>query len=255
MSDAQRIAELEAELASARALLAETQAELDSFGYSVSHDLRAPLRSLNGFSKLLSDEARELLTPDTTDYLNRIVGATRRLESLMEDILTLSRAGRAPMSVRELDLGALTREAFVSAMAEAGNRKVESDFAAASVIADPALIRLMLLHAVGNACKFTRRRADARVTLTVKDEAGTRIYMLADNGHGFDMNYVDRLFSPFQRLHAASEYEGNGIGLAIIRRVVRRHGGRVWVQSSPEDGTTLYFTLWETARPPAAEAA
>ncbi|HMV52543.1 MAG TPA: ATP-binding protein [Rhodocyclaceae bacterium] len=254
---AARLTRLEADVARLQRLADERREELDGFAYSVSHDLRAPLRALNGFSKLLADEVAGQLSDETADYLNRIVGATRRLELLFEDLLMLSRAGRATMQIEELDLGRMAREVAAALSAGAPDRKVDWQIADARVQADPSLLRVLLEHLLGNAFKFSRARDPARIELRPADgvDGPTTTFLVVDNGTGFDMQYADRLFSPFQRFHAASAYAGNGIGLALSRRIVRRHEGSIIVHSSPDQGTEVVVQLWETAPPPSAIAA
>jgi signal transduction histidine kinase len=251
-----RVARLEADVARLQRLADERREELDGFAYSVSHDLRAPLRALNGFSKLLADEAAGQLGDETADYLNRIVGATRRLELLFEDLLVLSRAGRAAMQVEEIDLGHMAREVAAALSASAPDRVVDWQIADVRVQADPSLMRLLLEHLLGNAFKFSRGRDPARIELRPAELADglTTSFVVTDNGTGFDMQYADRLFSPFQRFHAASAYAGNGIGLALSRRIVRRHDGSISVRSSPDQGTEVVVQLWATAPPSAAAA-
>ena len=249
------IARLQAELASTKRQLDETRHELDAFAYSVSHDLSAPLRALNGFSKLLKDEARDVLTGDTADYLARIVGATRRLELLLEDLLILSRVGRATLRVQPVDLGAMATEIAAVLDAREPGRRVDWKIADVRMQADRTLLRSALEHLLGNAFKFTRKREHALIELladqSIPGESGTISgFSIRDNGVGFDMSFADRLFAPFQRLHPASVYEGNGIGLALVQRVVRRHCGRLWLHSAPEQGTQVFVCLWETEQPP-----
>lgn len=248
-------ARLQAELASAERQLADARRELDAFAYAVSHDLRGPLRALNGFSRLLNDEARGVLTANTADYLARIVGATRRLELLLEDLLVLSRAGRATLQVQTLELGGIAREIAASLAAGEPGRRIEWQIADLRIEADPALLRAALAHLLGNAFKFTRTCEPALIELIAQrsaaDSEGTDSgFSIRDNGVGFDMSFADRLFAPFQRLHPASVYEGNGIGLALVQRIVRRHGGRVWLHSAPDQGTQVFVRLWETEPPP-----
>lgn len=253
------IARLEAELAVTKRRLDETRHELDAFAYSVSHDLRGPLRALNGFSKLLKDEAGDVLTGDTADYLARIVAATHRLELLLEDMLVLARAGRAAMQIQPLDLGAMAKQIASELDASAPDRSVDWQIADARIMADPALLRSALEHMLGNAFKFTGTRDRAAIELIVERNASEPAqeisgFSILDNGVGFDMAFADRLFSPFQRLHPASEYAGNGIGLALVQRIARRHGGRAWIESVPQQGTQVFFRVWESG-PPVASAA
>ncbi len=250
---------LQAELASTRRQLDQARQELDAFSYSVSHDLRGPLRALNGFSKLLNDEGRDVLSGDMADYLARIVGATRRLELLLEDLLMLSRAGRAKMQVRPVELGAMAREVAASLETGEPDRRVDWILPDMRIEADPALLRIALEQLLGNAFKFTRSREAARIELHIEhgeaDAAGAVSgFSIRDNGVGFDMAYADRLFAPFQRMHPASAYEGNGIGLAVVQRIVRRHGGHAWLHSVPDQGTQAFVRLWESEAPPDAAA-
>jgi len=253
---ADRVARLEADVARLQRLADERRDELDGFAYSVSHDLRAPLRALNGFSKLLADEAAGQLSDETADYLNRIVGATRRLELLFEDLLVLSRAGRATMQIEEIDLGRMARDVAAALSAAAPEREVDWQITDMRVQADPSLMRLLIEHLLGNAFKFSRNCETARIELRPEDANGgpTAKFLVLDNGSGFDMQYADRLFSPFQRFHSASVYAGNGIGLALSRRIVRRHDGSIRVRSAPDQGTEVVVHLWETAPAPAASA-
>lgn len=254
---AAEVARLQAELASTKRRLEDSRRELDAFAYSVSHDLRGPLRALNGFSKLLNDETRDVLSGDPADYLARIVGATRRLESLLEDLLILSRAGRAKLQVQPLDLGAMARSIAASLDAGEPGRHVDWQIADVRIQADPPLLRSALEQLLGNAFKFARTRELAAIELVAepREADASEIvsgFSIRDNGVGFDMNFADRLFAPFQRLHSASLYAGNGIGLALVQRVVRRHAGRVWLESVPEQGTQAFVRLWEIEPPPGA---
>ena len=254
---AERIARLEAELASSKRQLDDTLREFDAFAYSISHDLRGPLRVLNGFARLLNDDARLLLTGDAAGYLDRIAGATRRLELLLDDLLILSRASRATLQVQTLDLGAMAGQIAASLDAGEPGRGVAWQIAETAIQADPILLRSALVQLLGNAFKFTRTREQAVIELIAEPSAADRSatvagFSIRDNGVGFDMSFADRLFAPFQRMHPASHYEGNGIGLALVQRIVRRHGGRIWLHSAPEQGTQVFVRLWETEPPPGA---
>lgn len=255
--DTAEIARLKTELAGARRQIEEARQELDALAYSVSHDLRAPLRAINGFSKLLDEEARGILSADAADYLGRIVGATGRLDQLLEDLLILSRAGRAPLRPKPLDVGAMAMQIAASLDADEPGRRVEWRIADLRVRADPALMRSALEQLLGNAYKFTRSREPALIELIAEHgeddpRATVSAFSIRDNGVGFDMRYADRLLAPFQRLHSASAYEGNGIGLALVRRIIRRHGGRVWLQAAPDRGAQAFVRLWESESPPEA---
>lgn len=250
-------ARLHSELADVKRRLEQAGQELDAFAYSVSHDLRAPLRTINGFSKLLNDEARGLLRGDAADYLARIVGATQRMDSLLEDLLTLSRAGRTPLQVELLDAGAIARQIAASLDAREPGRQVSWQIADLRLEGDAVLMRKVIEQLLDNAFKFTRSRECASIALIAEQSAAdppgaARGFSIRDSGVGFDMRYAERLFAPFQRLHPASAYEGNGIGLALVQRILRRHGGHVRLQAAPDQGAQAFVRLWEFERPPSA---
>ena len=236
------------QLAEAKAALAEEldrkNKELEAFNYSVSHDLRAPLRTIDGFSHALLEDFGETLEPRAHEYLKRVRDATKRMGELIDDLLQLSRIGRSELRREEVDLAALARVVAE----ELARRHPEHPVAFSAppellVSADRRLLQVVLENLLGNAWKFTSRTDEARVECGV--EAGPRgnAYFVRDNGAGFDMAYAERLFSPFQRLHTEQEFSGTGIGLATVQRVVDRHGGRVWAQGEVGKGATVYFTL------------
>ena len=218
--------------------------ELEAFSYSVSHDLRAPLRSIDGFSQALVEEYGDRLDDTAADYLRRIRGATRRMGELIDDLLDLSRVTRRELHRQEVDLSALA-SAVVAGLARAEpERQVEIDIAAGLMgHGDPHLLRLALDNLLGNAWKFTSRRLSARIEFGARQEGDRPVYYVSDNGVGFDMAYADKLFGAFQRLHPGHEFPGTGIGLATVHRIVLRHGGRVWAQSEIGQGATFFFTL------------
>jgi PAS domain S-box-containing protein len=240
----QRVQTLNADLARRVAELAAVNRELEAFSYSVSHDLRAPLRSIDGFSQALLEEHAGHLDPTAMDYLRRIRAATQRMGELIDDLLDLSRVTRREMRHDDVDLSALA----TAVMAEL--RRTEPARPVEVVIAeglrgrgDPALLRLMLENLLGNAWKFTAHATPARIEVGVRREGEALAYYVRDNGVGFDTAYADKLFGAFQRLHAAAEFPGTGIGLATVQRIVLRHGGRVWAESAVGQGATFYFTL------------
>lgn len=218
--------------------------ELESFSYSVSHDLRAPLRALHGFSHLLEEEYGQLLDPTGLNYLHRIRGASERMGKLIDDLIELARISRQELARVDVDLSALAREVVTSIDEHHGGRRVRWRIAdGLRLRADPVLLRVLIENLLRNAWKFTAERDDASIELDCQTRAGGPVYYVRDNGAGFDMAYADKLFQPFQRLHDSERFEGSGIGLAIVQRIVRRHGGRVWAEGVAERGASFYFTL------------
>lgn len=216
--------------------------ELESFSYSVSHDLRAPLRSIDGFSRALMEDGRHELSEESLGYLERIGGAAQRMGEIIEDLLEFSHLNRMQISDDRIDLTATAREVFESLRSQEQGRTV--DFEAEEGLTargSRRLVRAILENLIGNGLKFTRGRDPAVIELGWSDEHSA--FYVRDNGIGFDMSYADQLFRPFQRLHSPDEFEGTGIGLANVRRIVERHGGDVWARSVPGEGATFYFTL------------
>lgn len=216
--------------------------ELEAFAYSVSHDLRAPLRAMDGFSAaLLSDHAAQL-NQQAVHYLNRIQQASQRMGQLINDLLDLSRVTRREMKFRSVDLSTMAQEICADLQMQYAQHQVETHIAEGmSVAGDPQLLHLVLENLLSNAWKFTNGRQHSKIEVGWVDQN----YFVRDNGVGFDMTYAGKLFTPFQRLHAMHEYPGTGIGLATVRRIITRHGGRVWVEAVPNQGATFYFTLGE----------
>jgi PAS domain S-box-containing protein len=224
--------------------LESANAELEAFSYSVSHDLRAPLRAIAGFSHALMEDYEAQLPPAATDYLRRIVAATRKMSDLIDGLLDLSRVSRAEMRWQEVDLSALARQVAEGLQRSEPQRRVQWDIAdALAARGDPRLLRVVLDNLIGNAWKFTGGKETARIQFGLRPNGEGRAYFVADDGAGFDMAYADKLFGAFQRLHHEREFEGTGIGLATVRRVVNRHGGRIWVEAEPGRGATFLFTL------------
>lgn len=224
--------------------LQAANAELEAFSYSVSHDLRAPLRALDGFSLALLEDCAGRLDEEGADYLTRIRGASQRMARLIDDLLMLSRVTRRGMTRETLDLSALARSVGDDLSADDAGRQVEFTVAAdMEVDGDPHLLDVALRNLLGNAWKFTSRTDGARVDVGVDGQGDERVFYVRDNGAGFDPQYGDQLFAPFQRLHGEDEFPGTGIGLATVQRIVRRHGGRVWAEGAPGKGATVWFTL------------
>ena len=218
--------------------------ELEAFSYSVSHDLRAPLRSLDGFSQALLEDYHERLDDTGRDFLQRVRAASQRMATLIDDLLSLSRVTRGELQVGDVDLSALA--AAVAADLHRSDQKRDVTFAIAPDLvarADPGLMRIVLQNLLGNAWKFTGKRSPAHVEFGVTAQDGRRAFFVRDDGAGFDMAYAAKLFGAFQRLHATTEFPGTGIGLATVQRIIHRHGGQVWAEGAPERGATFYFTL------------
>ena len=218
--------------------------ELEAFSYSVSHDLRAPLRGLDGFSQILLEDYADKLDDQGKDYLRRLRGASQRMAQLIDDLLKLSHVTRAELSLEEMDLGALAQEVAEGLRGQDPERSVRFDIAPGlTARADPRLLRVALENLLGNAWKFTGRRAEAHIEFGAAEQDGKPAYFVRDNGAGFDPAYAGKLFGAFQRLHDAHEFPGTGIGLATVQRVVHKHGGRIWAEGAVDRGATFYFTL------------
>lgn len=224
--------------------LEDSNRELEAFSYSVSHDLRAPLRAIDGFSNALLKHYPDVLDERGKDYLQRVRAAAQRMAQLIDDILGLSRATRAEMHRQAVDLSAVARDTLEDFRKSQPEREVEISVERdLTVNADPHLLRIAMDNLLGNAWKFTRGREVARIEVGSIEQNGERVYFIRDNGAGFNSAYADKLFSPFQRLHSDSEFPGTGIGLALVQRILRRHGGRIWAESAVDQGATFYFTL------------
>lgn len=218
--------------------------ELESFSYSVSHDLRAPLRALNGFSEIILQDYNDVLDERGKEYLARIRKASQTMALLIDDMLKLSRVTRAEMQLTEVNLGEMARHILAELNAAFPKQDLEVEIDPdMSVYADRSLMEIALRNIFSNAWKFTSRVPRTRIEFKKNLIKGKPVYFVRDNGVGFNMRYVDRLFQPFQRLHSAEEYPGSGIGLATVQRIIRRHGGDIWAESELGRGATFYFTL------------
>jgi PAS domain S-box-containing protein len=226
------------------AQLAASNDELQSFSYSVSHDLRAPLRSIDGFGRLLAEESENQLSEAARERIHRIRAATGRMGQLIEAMLDLSRVSRLEISRERTQLSATASQIAEEMKRVQPEREVIFDIQPElTAVTDSRMIQIMLENLMGNAFKFTSKVKDARIGFGRVGQNGENVYYVSDNGTGFDMQYADQLFRPFHRLHARTDYEGTGIGLATVHRVVRRLGGRIWVKAAPGRGATFYFTL------------
>ncbi len=234
----------EVELTKLAAELKAANKELESFAYSISHDLRAPLRSIDGFSRILLRDCSAVLDEKHRDSLQRVRDSSQRMGELIDDLLELSRTTRADLHFAAVDLTALAEATLDDLRRTDPERKVTCDIQRGlTITADPVLIRAALENLLGNAWKFTRQRIEARIEIGAFERSGERIYFVRDNGVGFDMAYVGKLFGAFQRLHTTREFPGTGIGLATVQRILHRHGGRIWVEAAVDAGATFYFTV------------
>jgi PAS domain S-box-containing protein len=237
-------AELEQRVAERTAQLEAANQELEAFAYSVSHDLRGPLRAIDGFSQALLEDYPAALDAQGREYLQRVRAATQHMGRLIEDILKLSRVTRSEMSWAPVDLSALARACAAELQQSQPGRSVELVVADGAVVeGDARLLRVVLDNLLRNAWKFTSTHAQARIEFGVTQVDGARAFFVRDDGAGFDPAYAHKLFTPFQRLHSDREFPGNGIGLATVQRVLRRHGGRAWAEGAVEGGATFYFSL------------
>jgi PAS domain S-box-containing protein len=227
--------------------------ELEAFSYSVSHDLRAPLRHVTGFASLLQRSAAERLKETEARHLQTIVDAAARMGRLIDDLLAFSRMGRAAIAPQRVNLDALVRDAVQEVQQSAASRAIAwTIHPLPEVDGDPAMLQLVLVNLLSNAVKYTAGRAHAEITVgAAKSAPGETVVYVRDNGAGFDMQYVHKLFGVFQRLHSHDEFEGTGIGLANVRRIVHKHGGRVWAEGVVDAGANFFFSLPDTggARP------
>jgi light-regulated signal transduction histidine kinase (bacteriophytochrome) len=218
--------------------------ELEAFSYSVSHDLRAPLRGIDGFSMALLEGYADRLDEQGKDYLRRVRSATQRMGTLIDDLLNLSRMTRAELQRRPVDLSALTLTVATELKMMQPERAVEFVITPGlEATADARLMRVVLENLLGNAWKFTSSHRSAKIEVGKAQHNGTPAFFVRDDGVGFDPAHADRLFGAFQRLHSTSEFPGTGVGLATVQRIVQRHGGQIWAQGAIEKGATFYFTL------------
>lgn len=239
-------ARVEESLRHAKSAAEATSQELEAFSYSVAHDLRSPLRSIDGFSQALLEDYADRLDAEGKKYVSHIRGSAQQMAELIDDLLELARVTRADLRRERVDLSGLVRSVLANLRGSQPERQVEVVIQDGLVAqADPRLVEVVLTNLLGNAWKFTGKRASAQIEFAVTVGERAPVYLVRDNGAGFEMAYAGKLFGVFQRLHAADEYEGTGIGLATVHRIVRRHGGRVWAEGEVDRGATFYFTLEE----------
>lgn len=237
-------------IATLRKLNAELEAanrELEAFSYSASHDLRAPLRAIDGFSKIVVEDYQSDLPPEAQRYLQVVRANAQQMGRLIDDLLALSRLSRQPVRRRTVELRHIVEEVFNGFAPDLEDRAVDLRIGSLPpCAADPNLLKQLYMNLLSNAVKFTRRTPVTQIEVGSFVQAGEVVYFVKDNGVGFDMRYADKLFQVFQRLHRQEEYEGTGVGLAIVHRIVHRHGGRVWAEGEIDKGAAFYFTLGGT---------
>lgn len=237
-------AELEHRVAWRTTELEAINKELEAFSYSVSHDLRAPLRSIDGFSNKILKDYSNLLDDQGKDYFNRVMNASRHMGHLIDDLIKLARISRIDMNIEEINLSDMARS-IISELKESNPERVISIYFQDNMIitGDRNLMHVALNNLLGNAWKYTKNKTETEIEFATVQKDGQTVYFIKDNGAGFDMRYVDKLFGAFQRLHSLSEFEGTGIGLATVQRIVRRHKGTIWAESEVDKGTTFFFTF------------
>lgn len=236
--------ELEQRVRERTAQLELTNRELEAFSYSVSHDLRAPLRAIDGFSQAVLEDFGPMLPEEGQRQLQTIRFSAQRMGALIDDLLTFARLNRQDLSKRAIDTTRLVRETLAELGFPWSDRKVEVRVGHLSPAkGDPVLIRQVWINLIANALKYTRRRDRAEIDIGEAEIDGRRAFFIRDNGVGFDMKYANKLFGVFQRLHRIEDYEGTGVGLATVQRIVQRHGGRVWAEAAVDQGATFYFHL------------
>jgi PAS domain S-box-containing protein len=218
--------------------------ELSAFSYSVAHDIRAPLRSIDGFSKALLEDCAESLNEESRSYLGRIRTSSQLMAQLLDDVLNLAHVSQADLTRRDVDLSKIARSIAAEIKEAEPSRDTEFVIEPDIVVnGDATLLSLVMKNLLDNAWKFTAKTMHAKIEFAREQKDGKRIYFVRDNGVGFDAAYVDKLFNPFQRLHSKTEFHGTGIGLSIVKRIIHRHGGYVWAEGSVGQGATFYFTV------------
>ena len=236
--------ELEQRILERTAQLEATNKELESFSYSVSHDLRSPLRHINGFAEILIKQYSDRLPEDARKYLNTITGSANKMGTLIDDLLSFSRTGRAELKKSALNMNQVIEDALVQIKPFLVNRKIDwKILPLPEVNGDYNLLRMVWINLLDNAVKYTRTKENAIIQIGYKDEKIETVFFIKDNGVGFDMKYADKLFGVFQRLHSSSQFDGTGIGLANVQRIILRHGGRTWAKAETDKGASFYFSI------------
>jgi light-regulated signal transduction histidine kinase (bacteriophytochrome) len=229
--------------------------DLEAFSYSVAHDLRSPLGVVLGFGQLLSHSCRDKLESKDLYYLDKVLDGARRMKTLIDDLLNLSRVNRIQLSTEQINLSELAAVIIADFRMRDPTRHVVVEIAEGlTANCDKGLIKVALENLLSNAWKFTAKQPDARIGFILERTMDETVFCVRDNGAGFDMERAEKLFVPFQRLHQASEFEGTGIGLATVARIISRHGGRIWARAATNEGASFFFTLRDRADPPAGQS-
>ena len=247
---------LERRVADRTAELAAANRELETFTYSVSHDLRAPLRQIDGFSRILVEHAGPALDSKSQHYLSRIQEGTQHMGRLVDDLLSLAQLGRQDVHTRPTSLGAIVSDALNEVRGDWGDRNIQWAIGGLPTVeCDPGLMKIVFTNLLSNAIKYTRQCEVATIEVTSTGSNGRSTILVRDNGVGFNMKYADKLFGVFQRLHRADQFEGSGVGLATVQRIIHKHGGEIWAESEPNQGATFFFTLAQQGDHAVAESA
>jgi len=243
----QQITKLNEELGKRSSELEASNKEWEAFAYSISHDLRAPLRHMAGFTELLKKSAAPVLNEKHQRYVTMILESAKRMGNLIDDLLAFSRIGRSEAHRTTVSMEQLVQEALTEVRQDTNGRKIVWKVGELPALyGDRSMLRLALVNLIANAVKFTRTRPQAEIEIGCQDQKKNQVVVFVrDNGVGFDMKYVNKLFGVFQRLHPAETFEGTGIGLATVQRIVHRHGGRIWAEGMVDQGATFYFTLFK----------
>ena len=227
--------------------LVAANTELEAFAYSVSHDLKAPLRAIDGYSGMLEESVGSSIPEDAQRLLKVVRESTQQMGSLIEDLLEFARIGRSEITISKVDMRELVQTVFTDLMRFEGERAVDFSLAQLpTVSADPSLFRHVWINLLQNALKFSQDREVTRIQVDCREEPEHWVFWVRDNGAGFDMTYIDKLFGVFQRLHYQEEFPGTGVGLATVKRIVHRHGGEVWAEAKVDEGALIFFRLPRT---------
>lgn len=223
--------------------------ELEAFSYSISHDLRAPLRGIGAFSTILLQEHSSQMPAEARRLLDIVTTSARRMEQLIEDLLRFSKLSRQPLSKQPVNIPALVRVTLEELRQQEGDRHIDVKVGEMpNCVGDQSLLKQVFVNLLSNAFKFTRQKEKAIVEIGCQQQEGETVYFVRDNGAGFDARYAEKLFGVFQRLHSAEQFEGTGVGLSIVHRIVQRHGGRIWAEGKVDGGATFYFTLLDSGK-------
>jgi light-regulated signal transduction histidine kinase (bacteriophytochrome) len=217
--------------------------ELEAFTYSVSHDLRSPLRAIHGYTKILSDDLGSQLDPDKKELMDGVMRNAKKMGQLIDDLLAFSRTGRKELQKQDIDMTALAKNTVEELKSSLVFKTKINILPLPTAYADQSLLTMVFVNLISNAIKYSAKKENPEITIGSLNRKEGTVYFIEDNGIGFDMQYYDKLFGVFQRLHSAEEFEGTGVGLALVKRIIARHGGKIWAEAKPGEGATFYFTL------------